>query len=101
MPSPEDIKELEQFYRVHTGREDIRFPGHYPTSCLLGSVDMTECLAQEEYRDLYPEGESGSPYVFICSNPQELMIKFPMSGKHKLFKLESKLHMAAKKTIKK
>ena len=101
VPSEEDIRELEQFYRVHTGREDIRFPGHYPTSCLLGSVDMTECLAQEEYRELYPEGESGSPYVFICSNPQELMIKFPMSGKHKLFKLENKLHMAAKKTIKK
>ena len=75
---------LEQFHHVHTGREDIMFPGHYPTLCLLGSIDMTECLAQEEYRDLYPEGESGSPYVFIFSNPQELMIKFPMSGKHKL-----------------
>ena len=50
---------------------------------------------------MYPEGESASPYVFICTNPQELMIKFPMSGKHKLFKLDSKLHAAAKKTVKK
>ena len=46
MPSEEDIRELEQFYRVHTGDEAIRFPSNYPTSCLLGSVDMTECLAQ-------------------------------------------------------
>ena len=101
MPSEEDIRELEQFYRVHTGNENITFPGHYPTSCLLGSVDMTECLAQEEYREVHPEGESSSPYVFICTNPHELMIKSPMSGKHKLFKLESKLHTAAKKTLKK
>ena len=62
---------------------------------------MTDCLAQEEYRDQYPRGESASPYVFICSNPQELIIKFPMSGKHKMFKLDSQLHSAAKKTVKK
>ena len=101
VPTEGDVKQLENFYRLHTGDENIQFPGHYPTSCLLGSVDMTECLAQEEYREQYPEGESSSPYVFICTNPQELMIKFPMSGKHKLFKLDPKLHAAAKKTVKK
>jgi len=101
VPTPEDIKDLENFYRIHTGEENLPFPSHYPTSCLLGSVDMTQCLAQEEYREVYPEGESSSPYVFICTNPQEMMIKFPMSGKHKMFKLDSKLHAAAKKTVKK
>lgn len=101
VPTPQDIQELENFYRVHTGNDNIQFPSHYPTSCLLGCVDLTDCLAQEEYREVYPEGESSSPYVFICSNPQELVIKFPMSGNHKLYKLESKLHGAAKKTVKK
>ncbi len=53
------------------------------------------------FRELYPHGESTSPYVFICKNPLELLIKFPMSGKHKLFKLDPKLHKAAQKTHKK
>ena len=101
VPSQEEIQELEQFYRIHLGQDNISFPGHYPTSCLLGSVDVTDVLAQEDYQEQHPQGESSSPYVFICTNPQELMIKFPMSGKHKLFKLDAKLHAAAKKTVKK
>ena len=31
--------------------EDLLFPGDYPTGCLLGYVDMVDCLPQEEYRD--------------------------------------------------
>ena len=31
--------------------EDLLFPVDYPTSCLLGCVDMVDCLPQEEYRD--------------------------------------------------
>ena len=50
---------------------------------------------------MYPDGESSSPYVFICKNPQELLVKFPMSGKHKLFKLDPNIHKAAQKSHKK
>ncbi len=28
--------------------------------------------------------ESGSPFVFICENPHELLVKFPIKGKHKI-----------------
>ncbi|TWW67744.1 Activating signal cointegrator 1 [Takifugu flavidus] len=28
--------------------------------------------------------ESGSPFVFICTNPQELLVKFPIKGRHKI-----------------
>jgi len=101
VPTQQDINELENFYRIHTGSEAIMFPSHYPTSCLLGCIDVSECLSQEEYRVEYPEGESSSPYVLICQNPQELVVKFPMSGKHKLYKLDPKIHGAAKKTVKK
>ena len=65
---------------------NITFPLNLPTSCLLGCVDVEDVLPQEEYRDMYPKGESGSPYVFICSNPQELLVKFPMQGQHKICK---------------
>ena len=28
----------------------LQFPSHYPTSCLVGCVDVTDVLSQEEYR---------------------------------------------------
>lgn len=45
---------------------------------------MQDCLPQEEYRKVYPEGESESPFVFICTDPQELPIRFPIKGSHKI-----------------
>lgn len=45
---------------------------------------MTDVLSQEEYRKIYPEGESDCPYVFICEDFYQLPIKFPMQGKHKI-----------------
>ena len=74
-------------------RPGATFPSNYPTSCLLGSVDVTDWLAQvdlapynkrspynpmptlrqivqEEYREAHLDGESQSPYVAICTNPQ-------------------------------
>ena len=39
--------------------------------------------------------------MLLCTNPQELVVKFPMKGQHKIYQLETKLHAAAKKTAKK
>ena len=65
---------------------EIEFPKDLPVSCLLGCVDVDDVMAQEEYREKYPRGESSSPFVFICSNPQEMMLKYPMNGQHKICK---------------
>lgn len=62
-------------------------------SCLLFSVILTLWFQ-------FPDGESASPYVFICTNPQELMLKFPMKGQHKICEYRinlsylKKLHLA-------
>ena len=32
----------------------------------------------------YPHGDSSSPYVFVCENPQEIVVRFPIKGKHKI-----------------
>ncbi|OXB81944.1 UNVERIFIED_CONTAM: hypothetical protein H355_004027 [Colinus virginianus] len=50
---------------------------------------------------LYPDlsQESGSPFVFICTNPQEMIVKFPIKGKPKIWKLDSKIHQGAKKGL--
>lgn len=62
----------------------LQFPKDYPTSCLLGCVNVEDCLEQEEYQKKYPNGESNSPYVLICSNPIILPIFYPIVGKHKI-----------------
>lgn len=64
--------------------ENIKFPETYPMGVLLGCVTVTNVLAQEEYRKLYPDGQSESPYVFICENCYTLPIPFPIKGQHKI-----------------
>lgn len=95
--SPQEIKETELLYR-EIPREF--FPEHYPVGCLLGCVNVEDVLPQEQYRVQFPDGESNSPYVFVCEAPQELSIKFPIKGQHKIYKLEAQVHIAAKKSLK-
>ncbi|XP_032647071.2 activating signal cointegrator 1 isoform X2 [Chelonoidis abingdonii] len=99
-PSPQEISELEATYRMLL-QEDVEFPRDYPSGCLLGCVDLTDCLSQEQFKEQYPElsQESGSPFVFVCTNPQEMIVKFPIKGKHKIWKLDSKIHQGAKKGL--
>ena len=84
VPSDEEIAAVQQMYIMRD--KDVEFPTNLPTSCLLGCVDVDDVMAQEEYREKYPNGESASPFVFICSNPQELVLKYPMNGQHKICK---------------
>ena len=99
VPTQEEISQLEHQYRILLKDEYIQFPQYYPTGCLLGCVDVVDVLPQEEYQVKYPEGESDCPYVFICENPQEMVLKFPMKGQHKIYKMDSKIHQAAKKAL--
>lgn len=83
---------MPPFFRLFAfclSADNLPFPASYPTSCLLGSVDVADVMSQEDYRETYPQGESSSPYVFICQNPQELLIKYPMSGQHKICKFKT------------
>lgn len=99
-PTPQETAEVEAMYR-HIYKKEPRFPKDYPTGCLLGCVNVTDCLSQEQFRQQFPDTceESASPFVFICTNPQELLVKFPMKGKHKIWKLESHYHQGAKKGL--
>ncbi|XP_064475016.1 activating signal cointegrator 1-like [Ornithodoros turicata] len=98
-PSQEDVTEVLDYYKSATKGQDVKFPEEYPTGCLLGCVDLVDCVPQDEYREQFPMGECFSPYVFICDSPQELKIKFPMKGKHKIFKIDTKLHQASTKLL--
>lgn len=96
----QDVRQLEQTIRILNKDDNIIFPSSYPVGALLGCVDVVDCLPQEEYRKRFPDGESDSPYVFICENPRELIVKFPVKGQHKIYKLDPRIHEAAKRTLK-
>lgn len=117
---PEDIHYMENFYKTHYNDKTIEFPTQYPTACLLGCVKVEDCLSQEQYQKHFPGGESDSPFVFICEDPQELPINFPVKGSHKICrfhfnlkylmmfyflmisdKLDPKIHMAALQSLNK
>lgn len=97
----DDINMMEKFYKKYYDNLKLEFPSQYPSGVLLGYVTIQDCLPQEEYQKTYPEGESDSPYVFICTDPQPLQILFPLKGEHKIYKLDQSIHMAALKSIQK
>ncbi|XP_019360091.1 PREDICTED: activating signal cointegrator 1 isoform X2 [Gavialis gangeticus] len=99
-PSLQEISEVEAVYRM-LHQKDVVFPTDYPSGCLLGCVDLTDCLSQEQFKEQYPDlsEESRSPFVFICAHAQEMIVKFPIKGKHKIWKLDSKIHQGAKKGL--
>lgn len=115
----EDIAFMESFYKTHYNDKNIEFPKQYPTACLLGCVKVEDCLSQEQYQKHFPGGESDNPFVFICEDPQELPINFPIKGTHKICrflittlfldsmfyvisdKLDPKIHMVALQSLNK
>lgn len=99
VPTPHEIQNAEHMYEILKEESRLRFPSGYPTSCLLGCVNIVDCLPQEEYRVKFPDGESDSPFVFICEGAQELPIRFPVQGKHKIYKLDPKIHAAARMSL--
>lgn len=81
---PETVRVIEEFYRKYYNDPEIEFPAQYPNAVLLGHVSVEECLSQEQYREQHPKGESDSPYVLVCKDNEELPIRFPVSGAHKI-----------------
>ena len=68
----------------------------WPIGCLLGFCTVTDVLAQDDYREKYPDGPSQAPYVFICEDVHELDFKLQISGQHKLWKQPRDLHQSAR-----
>mmetsp|Transcript_72006 Transcript_72006/g.114726 ORF Transcript_72006/g.114726 Transcript_72006/m.114726 type:complete len:221 (+) Transcript_72006:1495-2157(+) len=93
-PTPFEIEEVEQQYcRVYgLPRDRIPFPREYPTTALLGCVDMVDCLGNEEYQEQFIKTglsteNNASAYCFMCENPRRLILPGQISGEHKLWKM--------------
>eukprot|EP00743_Colponemidia_sp_Colp-15_P006844 GILK01007381.1.p1 GENE.GILK01007381.1~~GILK01007381.1.p1 ORF type:complete len:799 (-),score=159.90 GILK01007381.1:73-2469(-) len=102
VPEPEEIAQVESFYESYYRSVKNRpaFPVEYPTSCLLGCVDVTDCLSHEQYVKRFPNGEENhSNFVFVCSNPRKLVVPIRLGGQHKLWKLDNAILKGAQRAL--
>ncbi|KAG5498496.1 hypothetical protein JKF63_02782 [Porcisia hertigi] len=97
---PTNVEEVEAHYAKFLPPGQV-FPRHYPTKVLLGYVHLTDCLDREGYENYFKpeERQEESPFSFICVEPRALHFPLPMSGGHKLFTLERRVHIAAQKQL--
>lgn len=81
-------------------KDQIGFPKKYPTSALLGYVDVISCPSKEELEamkayyldsgekdseiDYWINESNESEYTFVCVNPRRLVLPLQMSGDHKI-----------------
>lgn len=83
----------------------LPFPKHYPTSVLLGYVEVVDCLSHQqliEYKqrardntsngsatelvleNLAVDEENDSEFVLVCTKPHRLVVPLAVSGQHKI-----------------
>eukprot|EP00416_Gambierdiscus_australes_P019162 CAMPEP_0171083400 /NCGR_PEP_ID=MMETSP0766_2-20121228/17681_1 /TAXON_ID=439317 /ORGANISM="Gambierdiscus australes, Strain CAWD 149" /LENGTH=886 /DNA_ID=CAMNT_0011540825 /DNA_START=178 /DNA_END=2835 /DNA_ORIENTATION=+ len=105
---PEDLEidTLEQQYRSIYEARGIPMPpppsqsGGYPTSALLGCVDVEECWSKADYQEILrsnpsmPQEENGSEYIFWCLRPRRLLVPLRMGGDQMIWHL-AKVQLAA------
>eukprot|EP00927_Polykrikos_kofoidii_P033714 TRINITY_DN28541_c0_g1_i1.p1 TRINITY_DN28541_c0_g1~~TRINITY_DN28541_c0_g1_i1.p1 ORF type:complete len:320 (-),score=32.36 TRINITY_DN28541_c0_g1_i1:242-1201(-) len=99
--SPEDIAKWESLYReVHaTDGNNVKLPEAYPTSALVGLVEVVDVIAADEFRTwktlsrgVRQEGQShGSGSLFLVQKHRKLLLPLKMSGQHKLWRLDLKI----------
>ena len=95
-PTDEEIAAVEQQYVDNYGgrRSAIPFPKAYPTQALLGTVDLVDCLPQDDFQryraknasDLVENSES--QHLFVCQNPHQAVLPQRAKGGHKLWNLD-------------
>lgn len=95
---PSEAEEMREDYegRVSRGeQEELPWPQHFPSSMLLGCIEVTDCIDQDEYRErcqkreLVDEG-NGSAYLFVAEEATQLLVPLKVSGQHKIWKMPAK-----------
>ena len=70
-PSPEVIAGCEaryrEIFRQHGKEHEIQFPKHYPTSALIGSVDVVDVVPYDMLSSLPIPETVGYSYILSCS----------------------------------
>lgn len=83
-PKPEEITALEEAYEQHyaqVGKDRPSFPQRYPTSGLIGRVDLVDIITLDQYMDTLPEElreRTTSAFQFVLRNPMYLEMPIRM-----------------------
>jgi len=98
-PEKDDIEQLEVSYRSLYEANGVPIPplpsetGGYPTSALLGCVDLEECFQNQTYMEMLnsnpslPKEENDNEYIFWCLRPRRLVVPVKMGGNNKIWRL--------------
>ncbi|GAQ91201.1 hypothetical protein KFL_007420060 [Klebsormidium nitens] len=94
--TPDGVDAVEELYRdiyAAEGVTEVKFPEHYPTSVLLGCVEVVGCLSREDLSQVHslPDSiklELMSEYGFLCENAQLLEAPVRMRGWQGIFHLD-------------
>ncbi|TNV83680.1 hypothetical protein FGO68_gene10563 [Halteria grandinella] len=104
-PSQELINQLEDRYREFYSCDDMPdFPDRYPTSVVVGRVDLVDVITLDEYHDTVPkklQEPTECQYQFVVRNPCYLEMPPRMSGQPNIYKMDKALHFGIKELIKK
>eukprot|EP00388_Colpodella_angusta_P016267 GDKJ01040300.1.p1 GENE.GDKJ01040300.1~~GDKJ01040300.1.p1 ORF type:complete len:757 (-),score=167.89 GDKJ01040300.1:55-2325(-) len=103
----EDVENILKRVVEDARRLKVRMPPlpeHWPTSCLLGCVEVVGNVSIEEIPALAEKGYclnegNVSNWQMICWRPQKLPIPIKMSGEHKYWRLPADIHQNARKVL--
>lgn len=106
-PNQELIDDLESRYsEFYKSSEDVmpEFPDRYPTSVVVGRVDLVDVITLDEYHDTVPkklQEPTECQYQFVVRNPCYLDMPPRMSGAPNIYKIDKALHFGIKDLLKK
>jgi len=100
-PSDEDVEHWETIYHhvyAADGNTGVVMPKCYPTSALVGLVEVVEVLSAADFdawrtlpRGVRDEGRAhGSGFLFLVERHRRLPVPLKMSGQHKLWRLDQR-----------
>jgi hypothetical protein len=102
----ENINNTVEYYKknVYSNFDNILYPKHYPTSVIVGCVDVVDVITKEQFQkytenDRGMRSESSSESCFICTNPQRLLVPYSlgttkMKGNGMLWTITKKMEAA-------
>lgn len=105
-PTLEQIAALEQAYSEHYAQigEDLPpFPQRYPTSAVIGRLDLVDVLTLEQYNDTLPEvlrEKTTAAYQFVIRNPMYLDMPLRMAGQPSIYKMPKEITIGARPLLK-
>jgi len=110
-PDEMEIQELEAKYASLYESFGVPTPplpsasGGYPTSALLGCVDVEANWSKDEYQAILdatpsmPPEENGSEFIFWCLRPRKLAIPIKMGGDNKIWTIPKAQLQAAQRGL--